>query len=57
MAACVDGASAFFFVYHSSNRPIRMRTEMPNVYIWSVDKIADAAVEAGLFRWVSERIL
>ncbi|MET4450332.1 hypothetical protein ABIB10_000401 [Bradyrhizobium sp. RT3b] len=30
---------------------------MPNVYIWSVDKIADAAVEAGLFRWVSERIL
>ncbi|MGY4513631.1 restriction endonuclease [Bradyrhizobium sp. USDA 3650] len=51
------GASAFFFVYHSANRPIRMRTEMPNVYIWSADKIADAAVEAGLFRWVSERIL
>ncbi|WP_247317886.1 restriction endonuclease [Bradyrhizobium sp. 141] len=51
------GASAFFFVYHSADRPIRMQTNTPNVYIWSADLVASAAVEAGLFRWVTERML
>ncbi|WP_091884637.1 restriction endonuclease [Bradyrhizobium sp. Rc2d] len=51
------GASAFFFVYHSANRPIRTAADMPNVHIWSADQVASAAVEAGLFRWVAERIL
>lgn len=51
------GAGAFFFIYHSANRPIRTAAIMPNVHIWSADKVASAAVEAGLFGWVTERIL
>ncbi|UWU67595.1 restriction endonuclease [Bradyrhizobium sp. NC92] len=51
------GAGAFFFIYHSANRPIRMGATMANVHIWSADKIASAAVEAGLFGWVAERVL
>ncbi|MET4183439.1 hypothetical protein ABIB94_005558 [Bradyrhizobium sp. JR7.2] len=49
-------ASSFFFVYHSAKRPIRMEGAFPNVYIWSVDRVANAVVEAGLFRWVADRI-
>src|SRR5439155_15303233 len=51
------GTGAFFFVYHSADRPIRLKTDMPNVHIWSADKVANAAVEAGLLRWIAERIL
>lgn len=51
------GASAFFFVYHSANRLIRAKPDMANVHIWSADEVAKAAVEAGLFGWVTERIL
>lgn len=49
-------ASAFFFVYHSAKRPIRIKADTPNVYVWSVDRVANAVVEAGLFGWVAERI-
>lgn len=51
------GAGTFFFIYHSANRPIRTAADMPNVHIWSADKVASAAVEAGLFGWVTEHIL
>lgn len=51
------GAGVFFFIYHSAGRPIRTRATLPNVHIWSADKIASAAVEAGLFGWVTARIL
>jgi hypothetical protein len=51
------GAGAFFFVYHSADQPIRAMETMPHVHVWSADRVAHAAVEAGLFGWVSERIL
>lgn len=51
------GADAFFFIYHSANTPIRTGAPMANVRIWSAVEVARAAVEAGLFGWVTERIL
>jgi hypothetical protein len=49
-------ASAFFFVYHSASRSLRTKADMPGVHIWPADKVANAAVEAGLFRWIAERV-
>lgn len=51
-----EGSASSFFVYHSAKRPIRIKAATPNVYIWSVDRVANAVVEAGLVGWVAERI-
>jgi restriction endonuclease len=51
-----DGCSGhFFFVYHSAISAIRA-VPARNVYLWSADRIANAALEAGLTEWISERM-
>lgn len=50
-------AASLFFVYHSAERMIRLRRPAPDVHVWSAQTIADAAVEAGLFGWLAERVL
>jgi len=53
-----DGsAQSFFFVYHSAERGIRLQNLPMNVHVWSAEKIAAAAIEAGLFGWLAERML
>ncbi|WP_456840273.1 restriction endonuclease [Bradyrhizobium sp. USDA 4486] len=47
----------FFFVYHTARQPIRPPLDMPNVHVWSAEKVAEDAIDAGLFRWIAERIL
>jgi hypothetical protein len=44
----------FFFIYHSATRPIRMRQQRQH-HLWSVDRIASAAIDQGLLTWLSER--
>lgn len=50
-------ANSFFFVYHSADRMIRSEEGARDVHLWSAEKIAGAAVEAGLFGWVAERVM
>lgn len=44
-----------FFVYHSAAHPI-MQPPASNVHVWSADQIASAALDAGLTRWLSDRL-
>lgn len=46
----------FFFVYHSADRPIESDAHIPNAHLWSADEVARAAIDAGLFGWISERM-
>ncbi|WP_244485647.1 restriction endonuclease [Bradyrhizobium tropiciagri] len=46
----------FFFIYHSAARPIR-GPAATKVRVWSADQIASAAIDAGLLRWLSDRLI
>ncbi len=43
-----------FFVCHSPARTLSVN-DMAGVHIWAGDRLADAAVKAGLFDWLTER--
>lgn len=52
-----DGsAQSLFFIYHTAARDIRATPET-DVHVWSAEKVARAAIEAGLFGWLAERML
>jgi Restriction endonuclease len=44
----------FFFIYHSATTPIRIRGRRQH-HLWSVDRIASAAIDLGFLSWLSER--
>lgn len=48
-------ASRFFFVCHSSPALRRSPTEERPVHLWTIDKLAAAAVDQGLTGWLMER--
>lgn len=45
----------FFFIYHSAPRPID--GPAAKVRLWSADQIASATIDAGLVRWLSDRMM
>jgi hypothetical protein len=51
-----DGSfNRFFFICHSAPRVLRM-PDAANLKLWMAEQIADAALEAGLFRWLVDRL-
>ena len=44
-----------FFIYHSAPKILRM-PDSAGSELWTAERIADAAIEAGLFRWLIERM-
>jgi len=44
----------FFFVYHSAAKAILTR-EQRQLHLWSADRVAIAAIDLGLFSWLSDR--
>ena len=46
----------FFFIYHSARRPIVGLTTA-KAFLWSADQIASAAIDAGLVRWLANRLI
>jgi hypothetical protein len=45
----------FFFVYHSAPKPLRPAADQ-RVHLWPAAKIASAAIDAGLVKWLSDRM-
>ena len=51
-----DGSfDRFFFVCHSAPKILRM-PDSADSQLWTAERVADAAIEAGLFRWLVERM-
>lgn len=48
------GFDHFFFVYHSAANAIQTR-EHRQLHLWSADCIASAAIDLGLFSWLTDR--
>jgi hypothetical protein len=44
----------FFFVCHSAAGPLSCPAE-PGLHLWTAERVADAALDAGLFNWLVER--
>ncbi|MFK4401903.1 restriction endonuclease [Bradyrhizobium elkanii] len=51
-----EASCDFFFIYHSAPRPIG-GPAATKVRLWSADQIASAAIDAGLVRWLSDRLM
>ena len=44
----------FFFVCHSAAGALSLPTE-PRLHLWTAEHLSDAAIEAGLFDWLTNR--
>jgi hypothetical protein len=44
----------FFFVCHSAAGTLSLPSE-PRLHLWTADHLSDAAIEAGLFDWLTNR--
>lgn len=50
-----DGSSdRFFFVCHTAAGALSLSTES-GLYLWTAERLADAALDAGLFNWLMDR--
>src|SRR5262249_15731262 len=47
------GFDHFFFIYHSAAKAIEA-SEQRQLHLWSVDRIASAVIDLGLFSWLSD---
>lgn len=46
---------AMFYVYHTSQKPIRRHDEKQHIYIWGASEVAEQAVRSGLTHWLIEK--
>jgi hypothetical protein len=50
-----EGSSdRFFFVCHSAAGALSLPAE-PSLRLWTAERVASAAIDAGLFNWLMER--
>jgi hypothetical protein len=49
-----DSCDRFFFVCHSAAGPLNLPAE-PGLHLWMGERLADAAIDAGLFDWLVAR--
>jgi hypothetical protein len=50
-----EGSSdRFFFICHSAAGPLSLPAE-PGLHLWTAERVASAAIDAGLFNWLMQR--
>ena len=49
-----DSCYHFFFVCHSTAGALSLPAE-PGLHLWTAERVANAALDAGLFNWLIDR--
>jgi hypothetical protein len=50
-----DGScGSFFFICHSAAGPLSLLAQ-PGLHLWTAERVANAALDAGLFNWLIDR--